>query len=65
MATRTFFLLGAQESNHQFSIGPSNRSLIESAHQVNLTFPRLEFGNQRRSAVFDGIWARLLRWKAR
>jgi hypothetical protein len=25
----------------------------------------LEFGNRRRSAVFDGIWARLLRWKAR
>jgi hypothetical protein len=29
------------------------------------TFPWLDFGNRRRSAVFDGIWARLLRWKAR
>jgi hypothetical protein len=29
------------------------------------TFPWFEFGNRRRSAVFDGIWARLLRWKAR
>jgi hypothetical protein len=31
------------------------------------TFLWLEFGNRRRSAVavFDGIWARLLRWKAR